>query len=231
VHTRIERKEPFFGANQVDSGVDVHGDRIHREALGLAGVDDRRGLIEDVGREIFVGEDNRARGGDAQRPESDLGEEGSAIELRWEVSFVIECFVGHVLPLQRAPASGGLERNGRSMDSTEIKPVGSAETRLYDSMVMVPAGQRAAHKSATDAARLIFQHGRAGDDAKLVCLDVVQFHAEQFADLRELPVVASSKAMRSSETSSRQFSGQTSTQPPHKNAGGARPRHCLQRRC
>ena len=30
------------------------------------------------------------------------------------------------------------------------------------------------------------------------------------------PVVASSKAMRSSETSSRQFSGQTSTQPPHK---------------
>src|ERR1039458_6777549 len=44
-----------------------------------------------------------------------------------------------------AAAIGGLERNGRSIDSMEIKPVGSAERRLYDSMVMVPAGQRAAH--------------------------------------------------------------------------------------
>src|ERR1035438_10646950 len=43
------------------------------------------------------------------------------------------------------PAIAGFARNGRSMDSTEINPVGSAETRLYDSMVIVPAGQRAAH--------------------------------------------------------------------------------------
>ena len=30
------------------------------------------------------------------------------------------------------------------MDSTEINPVASAEARLYDSIVMVPTGQRAA---------------------------------------------------------------------------------------
>src|SRR5271169_1657977 len=41
-------------------------------------------------------------------------------------------------------ATGDLGRSGPSIDSIEINPVRSAEARLYDSMVMVPTGQRAA---------------------------------------------------------------------------------------
>jgi hypothetical protein len=126
---RAERKVALIGAHQVDSRVDVHGDRIHREAFGLAGVDDGRWLIEDVGRKILVGEDHGAGGGNAQRSEAYLREEGSAIELRGSF-FVLMCVSSGMCYLFSAPASGGFERNGRSMDSTEIKPVGSAETRL-----------------------------------------------------------------------------------------------------
>ncbi len=124
-----ERKVAFFGVHQVDSGVDVHGDRVHREALGLAGVDDSRGLIEDVGRKIFVGEDDRARGGDAQRSEPDLREESSAIEFRGPVSLSCVLRRASVTPSARLPAAD-LSAMARSMDSTEIRPVGSAETRL-----------------------------------------------------------------------------------------------------
>ena len=59
-------------------------------------------------------------------------------------SFVLMCVASGIIYLFGTPASGGFERKKRSMDSPEIRPVESAERRLYDSMVMVPAGQRAA---------------------------------------------------------------------------------------
>src|ERR1019366_2498348 len=53
-------------------------------------------------------------------------------------------FSSDIPHLGPAPASV-FTLNGPSMASIEISPVGSAGTRLYDSMVMVLTGQRAAH--------------------------------------------------------------------------------------
>src|SRR5271157_5143132 len=115
-----------------------------------------------------------------------------------------------------APARDGLDRSGRSMDSTEIKPVGSAETRLKDSMVMVPAGQRAAHnpqRMQRDSSLSIAEPAITPSSSALMSSNSTPSRSRTSASC---PVVASSKEIRSSETSSRQLSGQTSTQPPHR---------------
>src|SRR5579862_9346224 len=115
-----------------------------------------------------------------------------------------------------APASGGREHKGRSMDSTEINPVGSADKRLNDSMVIVPAGQRAAHspqRMQRDSSFNIAEPVMTPSSSALMSSSSTPSRSRTSASC---PVVVSSNAMRSSETSSRQFSGQTSTQPPQR---------------
>src|ERR1035441_3907347 len=115
-----------------------------------------------------------------------------------------------------AAAIGGLERNGRSIDSMEINPVGSAERRLYDSMVMVPAGQRAAHSPQRMQRDSSFSMTDPAITPSSSALMSSNRSEERSRTSASWPVVASSKATRSSETSSRQFSGQTSTHPPQR---------------
>src|ERR1039457_17289 len=114
-----------------------------------------------------------------------------------------------------APASGGLGRNERSMDSMEIRPVGSAERRLKDSMVMVPAGQRAAQspqRMQRDSFLSMADPLMTPSSSALMSSSSTPSRSRTSSSC---PVVVSSKEMRSRETSSRQYSGQTSTQPPH----------------
>ena len=70
--------------------------------------------------------------------------------------------------------------NPAPIAATEINPVGSAGIRLYDSMVIVPTGQRIGTQSAANAARLILQHRRASHHAQLLGRDFIELHTETF---------------------------------------------------
>ena len=68
------------------------------------------------------------------------------------------------------------------MDSTEINPVGSAETRLYDSMVIVPAGQRAAHSP-----QRMHRDSSFSTSYALLGLSAFRAHGTQSPPTRKLP--------------------------------------------
>src|SRR6516162_8125530 len=55
------------------------------------------------------------------------------------------CFSSGMNYLEAPADTGAFGLSGLSIASTDINPVGSAETRLYDSIVIVPTGQRMAH--------------------------------------------------------------------------------------
>src|SRR5271165_551104 len=73
-------KKAFLSVDEIDPGVHVQGYGVQRIILRLAGVDDRRRLEQNIGREELVGERGRAGGGDTQRSQSQFREKGAAVK-------------------------------------------------------------------------------------------------------------------------------------------------------
>jgi len=78
-------------------------------------------------------------------------------------------------------------------------------------MVMVPT-DNARRKAATNTARLVFQHGGAGYDTKLIRRDFVELDAEQFLVVANLLHGFWLELDAIQRYELKQFSGQTSTQ-------------------
>ncbi len=88
-----------------------------------------------------------------------------------------------------------------------------------------------AHKSATDAASLVLHHHRAGTLPSSSGPDMSSSDAQQAFVVHELMDRFRLELNAVQVTSSRQFSGQTSTQPPHRTHNGYRPRRCPRKSC
>jgi hypothetical protein len=69
---RAQREVAFLRMNDVDARVHIERDRIERIAVGLAGVDHGRRLVEHIRLEELIGERGRAGSGDVSDPKPSL---------------------------------------------------------------------------------------------------------------------------------------------------------------
>ena len=123
-----QREEAFLRADQ-DRFPNSHpASPSRRHNLRLAGVDDGRRLVQNIRREELVGECRGSGGSDAQRTEPQLDEKGATVEVE---AFRRRMFFSSDMFYLGPPAvTGDFVRSGPSMDSIEINPVFSADTRL-----------------------------------------------------------------------------------------------------
>jgi len=99
----------------------------------------------------------------------------------------IECVVGHVLPLRpRLQLPGVRTQWTHRWIQRKSNPVGIRGNKVERSMVMVPAGQRAAHSPATNAARPHLSMTEPAITPSSSALMSSSVHAKQIADLCEL---------------------------------------------
>src|ERR1035437_1217215 len=92
---------------------------------------------------------------------------------------------GHSLPRNRASKS----RPGSQWTVDEFD--GDQAGRLRGNKAVGLHGNRAYRttcraQSATDAPGFILEHGGPSDESEFVCPDIVEFHAQQIADVRKL---------------------------------------------
>ena len=83
-------------------------------------------------------------------------------------------------------------------------------------MVIVPTGQRMAHRPQRMHRVSSFQHGGSGDHSQLVGRHFVEFHAEQFLVVADVLHGFGLERDAVERNQFQTFSGQTSTQPPHR---------------
>src|SRR5207245_2439288 len=193
--------------------------------------------------EELVGKGGGACSGDGERAEAEFQKKLTAVDVVGVRGFVFVCHVSvcvvptglapcytfrpgssapgfHIPPLSRLESGAACSPvhfcNPAPIAATEINPVASAGMKLYDSIVMVPTGQRMAQRPQRMQRVSSFSMAEPVTTPNSSAVMSSSSTPKHSWLSRMCCTVSGSNSMRFSETSSRQFSGQTSTQPPHR---------------
>src|SRR5208337_1422150 len=205
---RAEREITFLRMNDVDARVHIERDGIERIAVWLARVDHGRRFVQHIRVEELISESCGSGHGDAERSQAEFQKKLAAI-----VRVLGACGFGFVCHVFLLPY---FDCNPAPIAATEINPVGSAGTRLYDSMVIVPTGQRMAQRPQRMHRVSSFNMAEPVTMPSSSAATSSNSTPKHSWLSRMCCTVCGSNSMRLSETNSRHFSGQTSTQPPHR---------------
>src|ERR1035438_9827165 len=202
-----EREVAFLRVNDVDSRVHIKRDGIERIPVGLASIDYGRGFVQHIRLEELICERSCASSRYPERAQAKFRKELPAVDRVFGLcSFG---FVFHVSLLTY------FDCNPAPIAAIEINPVGSAGIRLYDSMVIVPTGQRMAQRPQRMQRVSSFNMAEPVTMPSSLAATSSNSTPNSSWLSRMCCTAWGSNSMRLSETNSKHFSGQTSTQPPH----------------
>src|SRR5208337_1017256 len=199
-------EEAAGGTHDVNLLVLQDSDGIDGIEIGSAGAKCGGRLEQDVRREILVGERGAAEAGDAQRAHGDFAEKVAARHFRWARRTVRRIGRG---------SRFGVTHGRSTISSTGMK-LGSSSKTSKASMEMVWAGQRSAQRpqrtQMVSSLTMTEPSNWLSSSGATCCRSIER----SSCSLRRRSLSSSVNAKLFSGTRERQFSGQTSTQPPQR---------------